>query len=260
MLQVIINADDFGLTDGVSRGIVRAIHEGVVTSTTAMACVPGAAERLRHWAPQIRQRIGAHLQLTTGRPLSHPSLIPTLCRPDGTFHLSKNSLIEASVSEILIEWQAQYQFLLDAGIQPTHLDTHHHVHKLSNVFQAFCEFAMRLDIPARAVTPSNRNSMQQANIRCPDQMLLGFYGDSLDTQSLLSVVDTSTAPHGSIVEIMCHPGYSCTALAALSKYTYQRDQELQILCSHALKEQFRTIGIILRSYDALSSSAFALPT
>ena len=53
MIPVVINADDFGLTEGVCAGIVKAIQAGGVTATTAMACVPGAVERLKRWAPKI---------------------------------------------------------------------------------------------------------------------------------------------------------------------------------------------------------------
>ncbi len=252
MPRVIINADDFGITDGVTCGIVDAIQQGVVTSTTAMACVPGAAERLRYWAPKIPRRIGAHLQLTTGRPLSHPSLIPTLCGPDGNFHPSKSTLANASIREILYEWQLQYQFLLDLGIQPTHIDTHHHVHKLPNVFEAYCEMAMRRAIPARAVTPAMRLSLRQASISCPDHMVLDFYGDNLNVNSLLALAINMTALKNEVVEIMCHPGYSCHTLPALSKYIHQRDQEMAVLCSPQLKERLSTYGIALCSYEALS--------
>lgn len=251
MSRFIINADDFGLTDGVTRGIVQAINYGIVSSTTAMACVPGAAERLRRWAPQIPECIGAHLQLTTGRPLSHPSMIPTLCNSDGNFHLTKSALASASVSEILLEWQAQYQFLLDVGIKPTHIDTHHHVHKLPNVFQAFCEMAMHLAIPARAVTPSMRRSLQQACIACPDQISLGFYGDHLTLNSLLALT-TNIVTHGaSFIEIMCHPGYSCDLLATVSKYTHQRDRELAILCDPLLRENLNQRNIQYSTYKPL---------
>ncbi len=253
MLQVIINADDFGLTDGVTSGIVHAIQQGVVTSTTAMACVPGAADRLRRYAPQIPQRIGAHLQLTTGRPLSHPSLIPTLCAANGNFHESKSSLAKASIREILIEWHAQYQFLLNLGIQPTHIDTHHHVHKLPNVFEAFCEMTNRLSIPARAVTPAMRLSLQQACVPCPDQMILAFYGDALDIDTFLSLTKgpLQSVSESTVVEIMCHPGYSCASLLKLSKYTHQRDRELAILCSPQLSQQLSSHGITLSSYEVL---------
>lgn len=255
MPELIINADDFGLTDGVTRGIVEAILQGVVTSTTAMVCVPGAAERLRRWAPQIPPCIGAHLQLTTGRPLSDPSLIPTLCGVDGNFHKNKNSLISASTHEILVEWQAQYNFLLSLGIKPTHIDTHHHVHKLPNVFEAFCEMAKWLQLPARAATVAMRNALHHAGVPCADQMNLSFYGDALDREMFVTLATTlsDSMLTDTVVEIMCHPGYACTGLPALSKYTHQREQELQILCAPQVRQHLDRLGVLLSSYRTLRS-------
>ena len=255
MTKLIINADDFGLTDGVTHGIVEAILQGVVTSTTAMVCVPGAAERLRRWAPLIPPCIGAHLQLTTGRPLSDLSLIPTLCGADGNFHKNKHSLINASTHEILVEWQAQYSFLLSLGIQPTHIDTHHHVHKLPNVFEAYCEMAKWLQLPARAVTVAMRNALHHAAVPCADQINLTFYGDTLDREMFISIATTlsQSMTNDSVVEIMCHPGYACTGLPALSKYTYQREKELQILCDPQVRQHLDRLGVLLSSYKTLRS-------
>lgn len=253
MARVVINADDFGLTDGVTRGIVQAIQQGSVTSTTAMACVPGAAERLRQWAHTIPHCIGAHLQLTTGRPLSDPSIIPTLCGPDGNFHADKRRLIYASSEEILIEWEAQFEFLRGLGIKPTHIDTHHHVHKFPNVFDSFCTMAQRFNIPARALTFTMRDALNQAHVPCPDRTLLGFYGDALTLQALLTLATEAaqSLPDFAVVEIMCHPGFSCDELASLSKYTHQRDHELETLCSPILSQQLKTQGTELCSYEAL---------
>ncbi len=253
MARVVINADDFGLTDGVTRGIVQAIQQGSVTSTTAMTCVPGAAERLRQWAPMIPHCIGAHLQLTTGRPLSDPSVIPTLCGSDGNFHADKRRLIYASSDEILIEWEAQFEFLRGLGIEPTHVDTHHHVHKFPNVFDSFCTMARRFNVPARAITFSMRDALNRAQVPCPDRVSLGFYGDALSLQTLLTLTTDAaqSLPESAVVEIMCHPGFYCDELASLSKYTHQRERELEILCSPILSQELETRGTELCCYDAL---------
>ncbi len=66
-MRLIVNADDFGLTEGVSAGIVDAIERGVVTATTAMVAID-ASERLARLGPRIAGRVGLHLQLTGGIP------------------------------------------------------------------------------------------------------------------------------------------------------------------------------------------------
>src|SRR5690606_7724277 len=76
---LIVNADDFGLSDGVTAGIVRAWREGVVTSTSAMINMDGAPERVaaaRRSCPELP--IGLHLNITAGRPVLPPEKVPTL--------------------------------------------------------------------------------------------------------------------------------------------------------------------------------------
>lgn len=256
MPQLIINADDFGFTDGVTEGIIRSIHEGVVTSTTAMACVAGAAMRLARSAPALPGRIGAHLQLTTGRALSDPSLVPTLCDVDGVFPVSKKSISQANTQEIVIEWEAQFLFLRDVGIEPTHIDTHHHVHKYPNVLKAFCEIAKLFNVPARALTPTMREELRQVNILCPDAMIVDFYGDGMTGPLLLELIDRvmdSPIPPKTI-EVMCHPSAYCEDLSLLSKYVQERVVELEVLCSPGLRGQLEDRGCSLIAYPGLTTS------
>lgn len=256
MPQLIINADDFGFTDGVTEGIIRSIHEGVVTSTTAMACVAGATRRLAHSASALPGRIGAHLQLTTGHALSEPSMVPTLCGPDGMFPVSKKSLNQASTREIVIEWEAQFRFLCDAGIEPTHIDTHHHVHKYPNVFKAFCEIAQRFSAPARALTPAMCEELRHANVPCPDAMIVDFYGDGMTAAWLVDLIDRAMeAPNPpETIEVMCHPGTPCEELNHLSKYVHERGVELDALCSPGLRERLEDRGFSLVAYTGLTAS------
>lgn len=254
MPQLIVNADDFGLTDGVTRGIALAIRQGVVTSTTAMACVAGAAARLKRWAPVLPGRIGAHLQLTTGHALTDPARIPTLCEPDGNFPTSRKSLASASTAEIVVEWDEQFRFLRAAGIEPTHIDTHHHVHKYPNVFEAFCEIASRFHVPARALTPSMREEFLRANIACPDVLIVEFYGEGLTPGDLLALLEQATS-RPAVIEVMCHPGILCEDLEHLSKYVQEREMEMDALCSPGLRKQLEERGFELVAYPALTASS-----
>jgi len=180
--RVIFNADDFGLTDGVCAGIVEAISRGSVCATTAMAAVPGSPQRLGRWAPMIRSRIGAHLQLTSGRPVLDPKLIPSLVRPDGTYPRSKKELAGAAREEIVREWHAQIAVLRDLGIGITHLDTHHHVHKFPHVFDAFLEIAAYYKLPARSLNDNMQRKLHAAGVLCAGRTLLEWYGGDLSVQ------------------------------------------------------------------------------
>ncbi len=256
MPRVIINADDFGLTEGVTQGIARAICAGGVTSTTAMACVPGTAERLKRWAPWVPGRAGAHLQLTSGRPLTGPELTPTLRGSDGAFPASKKDLTSASTEEIVLEWDAQFRFLRAAGIEPSHIDTHHHVHKFPNVFAAFCAIARRFGVPARALNPAMREELRQQGIPCPDSIVLDYYEGDLSAQRLIALLEEAgaVADPPATIEVMCHPGVACEDLPRLSKYVADRERELETLGRPGLAADLRRRGFMPVAYSTLQPS------
>lgn len=256
MPAIIVNADDFGLTEGVTEGIVRAVCAGAVTSTTAMACVPGAAARLERWAPWLPHRVGAHLQLTSGRPLTPLALTPTLRGADGAFPESKKDLTAASTEEIVLEWDAQFRFLRAAGIEPSHIDTHHHVHKFPNVFAAFCAIARRFGVPARALDAAMRAKLRQESIPCPDSIVLEFYEGDLSVQRLIALLDeaSAVAEPPATIEVMCHPGVACEDLPRLSKYVTGRERELETLCRPGLADDLRRRGFVPVAYSTLQPS------
>jgi chitin disaccharide deacetylase len=130
MKRLIVNADDFGYTPGVTRGILRAHKNGIVTSTTVMINMPYAEESLRmarEQAPDLG--VGLHLNLTAGTPLSAPNLVPDLVDKNGEF-LSRETLLPKLSSidpgQLACEIQAQAQRFVELmGKPPDHLDSHH---------------------------------------------------------------------------------------------------------------------------------------
>ena len=188
MIPVVINADDFGLTEGVCAGIVKAIQAGGVTATTAMACVPGAVERLKRWAPKIPGHIGAHLQLTSGAPVLPPERVPSLVQDGGQFPAIRKQ-VRARTEEILFEWRAQIELLRCAGIELTHLDSHHHIHRLPAALPAFCELAKQYGLPARALDAETTRSLRTAGVPCVGRTLTDWYGGELSAGSLVNVLN-----------------------------------------------------------------------
>src|ERR1700679_91642 len=131
---LIINADDFGLSSIVNRAILTSMEEGLVTSTSMMANMPGFehAVGLVRVHAKLAGRIGVHLNLTEGRPLSKPILdCPLFCNDQGVFAYQRTPLffLSKKVREaVYLEFKAQVERMLDAGIKPIHLDSHHHIH------------------------------------------------------------------------------------------------------------------------------------
>jgi len=248
VIPVIINADDFGLTEGVCNGIVRAILAGAVTATTAMVCVPGSEGRLRRWAPEIKGYIGAHLQLTSGTPVLPPERVPSLVRDDGRFPSSRKAVSVPRKEEILAEWRAQIDSLLGIGIEPTHVDSHHHIHCLSAVFPAFCEIANEYGLPARAVGDEMKRRLHDAGVSCVDKTLTGWYGGNLSSTRLVQLLKESIreCPESKSFEVMCHPGVvDDDDLSGVSRYTADRGRELAALCDSALQQELAGAGFSL---------------
>ena len=83
--KAIINADDFGLSPGVNRGIVSGFRDGVLTSTTMLVNLPHFEDAVNLARDNPDLPVGIHLSLLWGRPVSEPHRVPTLIERDGCF-------------------------------------------------------------------------------------------------------------------------------------------------------------------------------
>ncbi len=251
---LIVNADDFGLTGGVCQGIVRGIREGIVTTTSAMVCCPGARERLSRWWPEIPGRIGAHLQLTTGKPVLPAAQVRSLVGPTGEFARSRKEIPPIVAEQLFDEWRAQIKVLQEIGIEPTHVDTHHHVHGRDDIFEVFCEVAAHFGLPARPVKPDMARRLRSRGVACVDVSLRDWFAGELSEESLLRVVRNGMEQHPDAVyfELMCHPGVRDEPLDHLSRYREEREQELRVLTAAGLREAIGHADLQLSWYAELS--------
>ena len=170
---VIINADDFGLTPGVNRGILGAFRDGVLTSTTMLVNLRFFDEAVIIARDNPDLPVGIHLSLLWGRPVTDPARVPSLVERDGSFPRSLGVLARRyfmgriSEEEVKVELRSQVQKFLDAGLTPTHVDTHKHVHSLPGVLRAVTEVARefgieRVRLPIEDVAGDSRPSWKIA--------------------------------------------------------------------------------------------------
>ena len=153
--RLIINADDFGLTPGVNRVVAALYRSGVLSSATLMANGRAFQDAVLTAKENPGLGVGCHIVLVDGAPLSSSSKIPTLLGPDGTqFRSSLAAFFRAALlgqieeEEIECEAAAQLTRLIDAGITPTHLDSHKHTHMFPSVLRPLLRVADRFGIPA----------------------------------------------------------------------------------------------------------------
>lgn len=153
--HVIINADDFGLDAHENAVILQAFQAGLISSATAMANMPAFAQACAMARlPLLRGRVGLHLNLTHGRPLSQAIVAqPAFCNGAGEFdlRLPRHCLwLQASVREAIHqELHAQWQRCLDLGLKPSHLDSHQHVHNIWPIGEILARFAAQHGVPVR---------------------------------------------------------------------------------------------------------------
>jgi len=212
-----------------------------------MACVPGALDRLREWAPQFPGSIGAHLQLTDGRPCSEPAKVPSLVDRTGAFPGRRSIPSRFNPREVALEWRAQIDALRGAGLHLTHIDSHHHLHWHSELFDIYVEIAREYRLSARTFQGVASERLRLAGIRSADYCAAGFYSDEPSMESLLSVIVEAKGqtPEGGLIELVSHPGHACEELKLRSVYVRQRERELKVLTDAGLIPNLAELAVEL---------------
>ncbi|WP_230533009.1 ChbG/HpnK family deacetylase [Microvirga roseola] len=270
---VVLCADDFGLCDGVSRGIVELAEMGRLSATGAMTNMPG----WRRAAPELqalkgRIGIGLHLNLTTGAPLR---AMPHLA-PSGVFPPLKPLLARAlrgrlPVDEIHEEIARQVEAFLDVhGDLPDFIDGHQHVHALPGIRRALIQvlkgkgYAGRVwlrdpfeRVGAVLRRPIGRNKavivMSLTRGFSRDAHVAGFRTNDgfsgfapLDLSVPASrVFEEAFSELGPSPVVMCHPGYVDDELRGLDPAVESRPAELAYLKSDAFRDLLEERGIAL---------------
>lgn len=270
--QLIVNADDFGLSESVSRGILQAHLQGILTSTTFMANFPWAPEMAPLLAGAPALGVGVHLNLTTGAPLLPPEQVPTLVGEDGCFGKSLVRLFtRADAAEVRREWAAQIEraiSLLDR--HPTHLDTHRYLQAHPQFTAVLIDLARTYKIPAvRCLHPGpelnlgqmvaawnpvrivveralrrSAEATLQSGLKSPAVTLAGDFDASLLLAKLERVGNR-------VAELVCHPGLVDDRLRSLSSMQEHREEELAALTSPATRRKVEELGISLITFAQL---------
>lgn len=255
--RLIVNADDFGFTRDVNRGIVEAHTNGILTATTLMA----TGDAFDHAVALAREHpsldVGCHLVLVGQEPF--PLTVPQL-------------MVAVTLGRIRIydALAAQVRRIVDAGLTPTHLDTHKHTHLLPQVLDAVArisgEFGILwvrrpFDLPVqpggvgwtnramRLMAPRFYRSLTARGCRFTDWFagfrMTGHYNAG-ELATLIRAL-----PEGS-TEFMCHPGHCTDELrSARTRLTTSREAELHALTDPEVRRAIEDAGVDLVSYRDL---------
>jgi predicted glycoside hydrolase/deacetylase ChbG (UPF0249 family) len=277
-IRLVVNADDFGMSAAISRGILRAHREGIVTSTSMLGNVSDLAGAKAMLAEVPNLGVGVHLALCGGRPVAAPDSVRSLLGPDGGLPARGQDFIAAWArgrvvpAEIERELDAQVARVRDAGIDVDHLDTHHHLGFLPAVGRAVETVARRHGIagirsaverPTLAWVTDPRRGLEagvlalsawmtrrQLGARRHGPQSWGYVESGhLDEIRILEIVGRlGPGPH----ELICHPGEAPgQGEAPEASARYQRTAELASLTSAKVRRALEQRNVRLCRWGEL---------
>jgi hopanoid biosynthesis associated protein HpnK len=275
--QLIVNADDLGLTPAVNRGVVRAFQSGIVTSTSLL--VTGSAFEdavaLARQNPELD--VGLHLALVEERAVLGPDVLPTLVDETGRFPRTSAEFIRRAILgginwlEVEREIAAQIALFQETGLRLSHLDSHQHLHMFPPVFQIVRRLARWVENvwirnpvgPWRKSpdTPMGRWVQRLGlNLTClsarrlrdgsQPQMPDGMYGFEVSGRLTRSALEQilRKIPDG-LYELICHPGEDdAETRTRYSHWGYRWAEELEALTARETRLVLQEQGIVLTSF------------
>ena len=218
MKYLIVNADDFGASRGINRGIIEAHRNGIVTSTSLIVNTPFGEEaaKLANEAPHLS--VGLHVDLPKA--------------PDATTERLRQELRQQFA-----------RFVELMGRPPSHLDSHHNVHRDQALLPHFVELAAEHGLPLREHSPV--------------RYFASFYGkwngeshpEQVSVENLARMLESEIGE--GFTELSCHPGYVDADHAG--SYSVERELELGTLCDPAIRRALAEQDIDLISYRQMAT-------
>jgi len=225
---LIVNADDFGQSSGINRGIIEAHEHGIVTSASLMTRWAAAGEAALYAREHPELSVGLHLDLGEW-----------VCRAGTWVQLySVISLDDKLAVEDEISRQLEvFHHLI--GRYPTHINSHQHIHMREPVRSVALEVCQKLGIPLRDLSP-------------PAYYFTKFYGQTAegvsfpDCISLRRLIEIISTLRVGLTVLTCHPGY---ADDLETMYRTERRDELRVLCDPRVQTTIDALGIRLCSFN-----------
>jgi len=269
MPGLIINADDLGYSPAVNRAIADLFEMGLVTSTSLLVNQPHSEEGAEIALRSPRLSVGVHLNLSRGRPLLSPALVPSLVDETGEFCDPRQLFQRALLGQIRwyeagAELEAQVEWALARGLQIDNLDTHVHFHTLPSARRLTEWLANRYHVaawrtphvfstilPLRMWTDAMATPHKPGKLLSPDYLLsLHQWGERLLSDQRVARL---LVKPGIVTELVVHPGYAGDELLPLADQLQpkQRQAEVDLLTSPAFRQWLDGLGVRLMGFADL---------
>ena len=285
MRKLIVNADDFGLTDGVNQAVIECYKNGSISSATLMVNADATEEAVKLAKENPELGVGLHFNIATGKPISNPDMIPSLVSHDGFFHERKvferkSMLGLINPKDVEREFLSQVRLYQDFGLRMTHIDSDQHTHVHLSVFSVVSKYCIQNCIPLRIPHVSyftNSDIFCRRNVKRVFRssllkLLIRLDRLSISSEKLISndqfysIFDFMPVPKvlqkehyfrildnlkEGISELMVHPALVDEKLKRLTKITDISQQEYNALMSFSLRDECQKRAIEFINYGDL---------
>ncbi|MHB9037994.1 MAG: carbohydrate deacetylase [Armatimonadota bacterium] len=279
-ITLVVNADDFGLSEGINRGIESAFQQGILRSASIMPNGAAFDDAVHVAVRNPGLGVGIHLSLVDESCIAPPDDLRGLVDACGRFPASYTSFAKGyclrrfGLREVQLEVKAQIAKVLGAGVMPTHIDSHQHVHLLPGIFdvvlaeaRSTCIDTIRIPHSREVLSPFDARpraiqsrvlfalcriasaKARAAGMRFADHFWgLGTSGH-MNEANLMRVL-RNLRPGTN--EIMMHPGFADTATAKRYPWGYEWDAEASALTSDSVRRFVDENGIYLASFGSVT--------
>jgi predicted glycoside hydrolase/deacetylase ChbG (UPF0249 family) len=258
---LIVNADDFGISGAVNEATVDAFEDGVLSSTTLMVPWPGAAQAMRLLGEHPDLPSGVHLTAVCDMesyrwgPLTSGERVTSLIDESGHFHTLEHLpelLAVARLEEFEVEFRAQIEAVLAAGLLPTHLDWHClHNGGRADVFEMTLRLAMEYGLALRVTEAAWIERLQARGLPTVEHELLDSYSVDPARKPEIYAHMLGELPSG-LSEWAVHPAVDGPELRAVEPQSWRvRQSDHEFLVSPEAREIVEREGIVLLSYRPL---------
>jgi predicted glycoside hydrolase/deacetylase ChbG (UPF0249 family) len=260
---LIINADDFGMCHSVNDAVFRALEKGVLRSTTLMVPCPWALHAMHYLADHPEIPFGVHLTAISEwfhyswGPITPKEKVTSLINEAGQFHTFDEMpgfLANVNVRELELEFRAQIETVLSAGLKPTHLDWHSlRINSRQDIFNVMFKLAREYGLALRAGSDASIEYVQSHGLPCNDRHFLDSYGlDPVDKSAQYARLLRELPP--GLSEWALHPALDSAELLAIEpEGNHIRQTDFDFLMSQEAQDIVKEEGIILLDYRALQA-------
>lgn len=249
MKKLLVRADDLGYSEGVNYGIAKSVKEGIIRSVGVMPNMPAVVHGLK-LLEDTEVCFGQHTNICIGKPITDPSLIPSITNENGEFKSSKEYRQAKEdfvvLDEVILEIEAQYKRFVELVGKPPRYFEGHAVASI-NFFKGLEIVAEKYSLKYSGMSFDNSPvKIGNANVYIDMESMNPDY---VPFESLKKTVENAAEDECHM--FVCHPGYLDGYILKNSSLTIPRPLEVDMACDPNTRKWLEEAGVELITYDDL---------